>query len=226
VGFAGHDHREGAGCRVEPQVGLAVARVGAVAGKALIRQNGPDVAVELDSACRDGEENRDKQSETEGDPLGGEQHAEGPAEGVSPVLRHSVHAGHGRRFSLSCYPEPSVVSTTWSEKPLMQEIAPFVLLHVESGEVRCALWRLQQGDSALALFLSAETAAAYRTAAGLEDWQVLQPDRNGLLELLDAHARAGIRLAVLDPDLRQGRRLFDLQAIICAARQEPTTACE
>jgi hypothetical protein len=100
----------------------------------------------------------------------------------------------------------------------MQEIAPYLLLRIEAGEVKCALWRLHQGETALALFLSQESAAAYQNAAGLKDWQILQPGGDALLELLAAHVRAGIRLAVLDPDLQQGRRLFDLQEVIRAAR--------
>ena len=85
-----------------------------------------------------------------------------------------------------------------------------------------ALWQVAQGDRALALFLSAESAGAYRDAAGLADWQVYQPAREALLTLIDAHVQAGVFLAVLDPDLRQGRRLFDLREIVRAARPPAT----
>jgi hypothetical protein len=103
-----------------------------------------------------------------------------------------------------------------------EEIKPFVLLHVEADEVKCALWRLHQGDTALALFLTDDSATAYRDRAGLSGWQVFQPERESLLELLSAHVQAGIRLGVLDPDMNQCRRLFDLDAVVRSARAGPS----
>jgi hypothetical protein len=105
-----------------------------------------------------------------------------------------------------------------TETPPPEEIAPFLLLHVEAGEVKCAQWQAAQGGRAVALFLGEESARAYRDAAGLAGWQVYQPAREALLTLIDALVQTGVFLAVLDPDLRGGRRLFDLREVLRAAR--------
>jgi hypothetical protein len=97
------------------------------------------------------------------------------------------------------------------------EIEPYILYRVEGAQLECALWQLQQGERALAVFLSADSATAYRDAARLAGWRVLRPGREALLELVRAHVGAGVRYAVLDPDLAQAKRIFDLQAILEAA---------
>jgi hypothetical protein len=94
------------------------------------------------------------------------------------------------------------------------EIEPFVVYRVDAAQVECALWRLQQGERALALFLSADSADAYRQAAGLAGWRVLRPSRPALRELLQACADAGVRYAVLDPDLDHAKRIFDIRTIL------------
>jgi hypothetical protein len=100
------------------------------------------------------------------------------------------------------------------------EIEPYVLYRVDGPHFECALWQLRQGDKALALFLSGDSALSYRSAAELTGWEVLRPERPALLELLRAHFEAGVRYAVLDPDLRQAKRIFDIRAIL-AARDAP-----
>ena len=97
-------------------------------------------------------------------------------------------------------------------------IEPFLIYRLAGSEVECAVWRLQEGPTALALFLSAESAAAYHQAAGLGDeWKVYQPARAALFQLVGAAVQAGILYAVLDPDHEKAKRMFDLQAIVGAS---------
>jgi hypothetical protein len=95
------------------------------------------------------------------------------------------------------------------------EINPFLLYRLAGGQVECALWQVHEGGQALALFLTAESAARYHTAGGLSaEWKVARPGRAGLMELVRTAVAAGIRHAVLDPDHEKARRLFDLQEIL------------
>jgi hypothetical protein len=100
---------------------------------------------------------------------------------------------------------------------MSDEIEPFLLYRFQEGQFACALWQLEQGEQAVALFLSGESARAYREAAGLAGWSVLRPPRQGLQEVLTACQRAGVRYAVLDPDLRAAKKIFDLDAVLRAA---------
>ncbi len=104
---------------------------------------------------------------------------------------------------------------------MTDEIEPYIVYRLEGAHLQCALWQLQQGDKALALFLSGDSALAYTAAAELVGWQVLRPSRPALLELFQAHDQAGIRYAVLDPDGEKAKRIFDLRAILDAARAAP-----
>ena len=77
------------------------------------------------------------------------------------------------------------------------------------------MWRLKEGQTALALFLTADSAAAYHKAAGLGDeWKVYRPARPALFQLVNAAVQAGMPFAVLDPDLEKAKRVFDLQAML------------
>ncbi len=96
-----------------------------------------------------------------------------------------------------------------------QEIVPVLLCRVEAGNMECALWKPQGGTSAVALFLNAESAAAYQTANGLDaSWQQYQPSRVDLLEILRQMHTAGVTVAVLDPDQSTAKRLFNLHAVL------------
>lgn len=110
------------------------------------------------------------------------------------------------------------MSLTMSQLPtLRDEIEPFIVFRINGGQAECATWQAETGGKALALFLSAESAAAYRAAAGLTaGWQVVRPPRAGLLELLRAGRQAGIGMAVLDPDGGKARRVFDIAEILAA----------
>lgn len=100
---------------------------------------------------------------------------------------------------------------------LREEIQPFIVFRVAAGQAECATWQVETGAKALALFLSAESAEAYRGAAELgSEWRVVRPPRAGLLELLRASRQNGIGLAVLDPGREKARRVFDIGEILAA----------
>src|ERR1051326_3056882 len=100
---------------------------------------------------------------------------------------------------------------------LRDEIQPFILFRIAGGEAECATWQVESGEKALALFLSAESAEAYRSAAQLgAEWRVIRPPRAGLLELLRASDRAGVTLAVLDPNSERAKRVFNIRDILSA----------
>jgi hypothetical protein len=70
------------------------------------------------------------------------------------------------------------------------------------------------------LFLSGDSAAGYRAAAQLDDrWQMFRPGREPLRDVLRASVQSGIRFAVLDPDGRTARRIFDLAEILRQAEE-------
>jgi hypothetical protein len=98
------------------------------------------------------------------------------------------------------------------------ELQPYVVYRLRDGEIECAVWQLQEGPKALALFLSGDAATAYRdNAHGEPAWRVFRPAREGLLQLLRACYEAGIRHAVLDPDREKAKLIFDLHEILAAA---------
>lgn len=95
-----------------------------------------------------------------------------------------------------------------------EEISPYLVYRLSGDEMECAIWKLSEGERALSLFTTQETAEAYLTQTLLGDgWMVYQPNRADLLEILKQSESSGIYLAVLDPDDKQGKRLFDLREI-------------
>lgn len=104
--------------------------------------------------------------------------------------------------------------------PLMQEIQPYILYRLDGGQLECALWQIKDGPKALALFLTDEKAAAYRTAGQLgEKWTVFRPARPALLELLKACHQAKIEYAVVDPTPEKAKRVFNIGEILAAVGQ-------
>ena len=101
---------------------------------------------------------------------------------------------------------------------------PYILYRLEAGQVECALWQIKDGPKALALFLTDEKAAGYRTAGQLDtQWQVFRPERAALLELLKACYQADVRHAVLDPTPEKAKRVFNIGDILAAVGQIPAT---
>jgi hypothetical protein len=99
---------------------------------------------------------------------------------------------------------------------MSDEIEPFVVYRIVGGQMECALWRFQDGRTALALFLTEDTATSYRDAANLDaEWKVFRPEKaTTLRELLKGCFDAGVAFAVLDPDQDKAKRIFDLRAIL------------
>jgi len=95
------------------------------------------------------------------------------------------------------------------------EIEPFILYRLTAGQVECAIPKLTDGSQALAVFLTSESAVVYQKVAGLgKEWTVFRPSKEALLQLLKACHEAGVAYAVLDPDEKQAKRVFDLQQVI------------
>jgi hypothetical protein len=95
------------------------------------------------------------------------------------------------------------------------EIRPYVVYRIDGEQMECALWQFQDGQKALALFLSGDAATSYRESANLAaEWKIFCPARDVLLQMLKSCYQAGIRSAVLDPDLVKAKRIFDIDAIL------------
>jgi hypothetical protein len=102
------------------------------------------------------------------------------------------------------------------------ELEPYVVYRLQNGQIECAIWQLQGGPGALALFLSGESAATYQQATHPgPEWKVLRPPRQGLLHLLRACYQAGILHAVLDPDREKARQVFDLKEVLSVVGELP-----
>lgn len=100
-------------------------------------------------------------------------------------------------------------------QPGSPEIDPFLLFRPSDGEAEVALWRLADGARAVALFVDEAAAVAYRQAAELDaEWQVLQPEKPTLRELLAAAVRGGILFAVLNPGATEASRIWRLSEVL------------
>jgi hypothetical protein len=98
-----------------------------------------------------------------------------------------------------------------------EELHPYILYRLQGGQVECAIWQIKDGPKALALFLSGDSATAYRSAAHLgTEWQIFRPARDAFLHLLKACFQAEIRYVVLEPDLEKAKRIFDINEILMA----------
>jgi hypothetical protein len=99
------------------------------------------------------------------------------------------------------------------------EIEPYLVYRFVGESVELAMWRMSEGDRALAVFQTPEAAHAYRSAVPLgDDWMVFHPKRETLLQLLRATYDAGVKYAVLDPDRETAKTVFDLSAVLQAAQ--------
>jgi len=108
---------------------------------------------------------------------------------------------------------------------MMDELNPYILYRLTGGEFECALWQIKDGPKALALFLTDEKAAGYRTAGQLDaQWQVFRPQRDALIELFKSCYQADVRHAVLDPTPEKAKRVFNIGDILAAVGQTPPPA--
>lgn len=101
--------------------------------------------------------------------------------------------------------------------PVANELNPYLLVRVRDGRAEFARWRVQEGQDALALFLTADNATAYAAASlsGL-GWQVVRPPQASVLEVLRACHAAGVTFAVLDPDGAKAKRVFPIGEVLLA----------
>jgi hypothetical protein len=75
-----------------------------------------------------------------------------------------------------------------------------------------------EGHEALAIFTTAETAAAYLPELhSSSDWITHQPARGKFIEILSACRDAGILYAALDPIDGKAKTLFDIPRVLAAA---------
>ncbi len=103
---------------------------------------------------------------------------------------------------------------------MSEEIQPYLVYRINGTQLECTLWKLREGERAVALFLTAEAARAYHQEAHLgAEWKIFQPGKEALFQLLEACYGAGIHYAVLDPDQQKARRIFDLQQVLQTREQ-------
>jgi len=104
------------------------------------------------------------------------------------------------------------------ELPASSELHPHLLYREDAGQARFATWELADGHEALALFTTADAAAAYRADLGEPaSWNDYEPQRDTLIEILAACRAAGILYAALDPIGGSARTLFDIPKVLAAA---------
>lgn len=100
---------------------------------------------------------------------------------------------------------------------LSEEINPYLVYRICDDQLECAVWTLDQGHQALALFLSPESGDAYVNATDLgETWKIYRPAKIDLMAIIKQTIASGIFLAVLDPDQKEAKRLFDLREMVIA----------
>jgi hypothetical protein len=96
-----------------------------------------------------------------------------------------------------------------------EEIFPYLVYRRLGDQMECALWTLDEGHKALAIFLTEESAETYIKATDLDsDWKTFCPGRTDLLDILRQSTSVGIDLAVLDPNAKEAKRIFDLCEVV------------
>ena len=98
---------------------------------------------------------------------------------------------------------------------MSDEIEPYVVYRIEGEQMVCALWRIEDGREAIALFLSGDAATSYMESARLgAAWKIFRPAKEVLLRILNGGYRSGIGHAVLDPGLGTARRVFSIREVL------------
>lgn len=98
---------------------------------------------------------------------------------------------------------------------MSDEIEPYVIYRIDGDQMVCALWQIEDGRKALALFLSGDAATSYLESACLgAQWKIFRPSKKVLLQLLNGGYQSGIGHAVLDPGLETAKRIFSIQEIL------------
>ena len=95
---------------------------------------------------------------------------------------------------------------------MSDEIEPYVVYRIEGGQMVCALWGIEDGREAIALFLSGDAATSYMESARLgEGWRIFRPAKRVLLQILNGGYQSGIGHAVLDPGPATAKRIFSIR---------------
>lgn len=96
---------------------------------------------------------------------------------------------------------------------------PFLLMRKGAQAAEFATWRLSTGQLAVALFLDAATAEAYRTTAGLSaDWCAEQLAPEALVRLFEHAVARDCAHAALNPGASAALRLFPLADVVASAK--------
>jgi hypothetical protein len=98
------------------------------------------------------------------------------------------------------------------------EIEPYVVYRIGGEQLVCALWRIEDGRQAIALFLSGDAATSYIESARLgEGWKIFRPAKKVLLQILNGGYQSGIDHAVLDPGPETASRVFNIREMLHGA---------
>ena len=98
------------------------------------------------------------------------------------------------------------------------DLIPFLIFKTESEQVEFAQWRTQAGDAALAVFQDRAKAEAFIQVSSLSDaWMVMQPALPMLQSIFKAMIQAGVLFAVLDPDDKSAKTVYNLVEDVAAA---------
>ena len=101
---------------------------------------------------------------------------------------------------------------------MSDEIEPYVVYRIDGDQLVCALWRIEDGREAIALFLSGDAATSYMESARLgAQWKIFRPAKKVLLQLMNGGYQSGIGHAVLDPGLETAKRIFSIREILHGA---------
>lgn len=100
------------------------------------------------------------------------------------------------------------------------EIEPYVAYQVEGDKMDFALWPLEDGGRALALFLTSEAARSYVGGVQLRgEWRIVRPAKPDLLKILEECWEGGVLKAVLDTGSEGRQVLFDIFEVLAASKE-------
>ncbi|QDV71647.1 hypothetical protein Poly24_53860 [Rosistilla carotiformis] len=95
-------------------------------------------------------------------------------------------------------------------------LQPWLLL----SDAGPACWQMQDDRIALAMFTDQAKAEQYANDAQLQNSQCLQPSPIDLVRTMAMCVEGAIEVAVLDPDQKSARRVFDLPVILKKVRDD------
>ena len=100
------------------------------------------------------------------------------------------------------------------------EIEPYLAYRLDGDKMAFALWPLDDGTRALALFVSAELANQHlRNDEHSDAWRIVRPAKKDLLKVLEECFEAGILHAVLETGQAEQHLIFDIVEVLQAERR-------